>query len=116
MRIYLSIPYTGMEELSFAKATKIAGDLMVQGLDVYSPVTHCHPMTIVRDMSDVQHGRWMSHCLSFVEHWADCMWVCKLNKTWYQSKGVRKEMQLAQKKGIPIMFVEPDMWNLQQGR
>ena len=42
MKIYLAIPYSGIEEESFAVANKITAHLMYQGHIVFSPISMNH--------------------------------------------------------------------------
>lgn len=44
-KIYLAIPYSGMEESSFEQANKATVALLNQGFNVFSPITHSHPLT-----------------------------------------------------------------------
>ena len=43
-KIYLAIPFSGIEEKSFKAATEIAGLLISKGYIVFSPITHSHPI------------------------------------------------------------------------
>ena len=42
MKIYLAIPYTGIEEESFNIANKVAARLIEDGHIVVSPISHSH--------------------------------------------------------------------------
>ena len=45
--IYLSIPYTGMEESSFLQANEALSILLESEVyNVYSPITHSHPAAL----------------------------------------------------------------------
>ncbi len=45
IKIYLAIPYSGMEESSFQQANEATVRLLKQGFNVFSPITHSHPLT-----------------------------------------------------------------------
>jgi nucleoside 2-deoxyribosyltransferase len=45
IKIYLAIPYSGMEESSFEQANEATVKLLKQGFNVFSPITHSHPLT-----------------------------------------------------------------------
>jgi hypothetical protein len=44
-KIYLAIPYSGMEESSFRQANEATVHLLNMGFNVFSPITHSHPLT-----------------------------------------------------------------------
>lgn len=48
-KIYLAIPYSGMEESSFKQATEATAKLIEanNNLNIFSPITHSHPLTKV---------------------------------------------------------------------
>lgn len=41
-KVYLAIPYTGMEESSFKQANKATAMLFNKQYNVFSPISHCH--------------------------------------------------------------------------
>lgn len=45
LKIYLAIPYSGMEESSFEQANEATVALLNMGFNVFSPITHSHPLT-----------------------------------------------------------------------
>lgn len=73
-KIYLAIPYSGMTESSYEQATKATAELMSGDLNVnvFSPITHSHPLT--------QHGLrgdwqfWKQVDFQFID-WAEEVWV-----------------------------------------
>ncbi len=92
MKIYLAIPYSGMEQESFVLANHIAAKLMREGHIVYSPISHAHPIAM------------QEHLPTGWEYWAKtdkefirwCDKVCLIRKAgWRKSKGVQAELQLA---------------------
>ena len=46
-KIYLAIPYSGIQESSYEQANKATAELMSgdKGVNVFSPITHSHPLT-----------------------------------------------------------------------
>ena len=42
--VYLAIPYSGMEESSFKQANEATVALLKMGYNVFSPITHSHPL------------------------------------------------------------------------
>lgn len=45
LKIYLAIPYSGMEDSSFEQANEATVKLLNMGFNVFSPITHSHPLT-----------------------------------------------------------------------
>jgi hypothetical protein len=67
MKIYLAIPYTGMEEKSMEISTKVAAQLMEKGHFVISPITMSHPVSVVGNLpSDWEYWKeldtWLISC------------------------------------------------------
>lgn len=44
IKIYLAVPYSGMEESSYEQANEATAKLLKLGFNVISPITHSHPM------------------------------------------------------------------------
>jgi hypothetical protein len=106
MKIYLAIPYTGMEELSFNTANRIAGQLMREGHIVFSPISHSHPIAKTCELP-AHWDYWREADTSFLS-WCDEMRVIGLNGLWQNSKGVKAELEIALKLGKPIKFIDLD--------
>jgi hypothetical protein len=43
-KIYISIPYTGVEDISFKLTNLVAGKLLDEGAIPISPISHSHPI------------------------------------------------------------------------
>jgi len=69
---YLAIPYTFNPELSYKIATKVAAKLASEGIVVFSPVTHSHPMSKYL-LSELQcdHNFWMKQDLPLLKYAKD---------------------------------------------
>ena len=96
-KIYLAVPYSGMEEESFKEATRASAILMSEGKNnVFSPITHCHPMTKVNGIS--LPGTWAFWSKIDYQYldWADEMLILvpkgDLNTVFY-STGVQAEIK-----------------------
>jgi hypothetical protein len=105
--IYLATPYSHpdkcVEEFRFEQACKIAGALMAQGLVVFCPIAHTHPIAM---RSDLPRG-WM-YWAEFDEEFirmAEKVVVARMDG-WRKSTGVRAEIQIAQKLGIPVEYID----------
>lgn len=102
LKIYLSVPYTGMEEESFQKVTLKAAELISQGHVVFSPISHTHHMGKMLSLP-VTWDFWRIQDEAFVT-WADEIWVYCLDG-WDSSVGVAAEMDLARRQGKQIRFI-----------
>ena len=107
-RIYLCIPYTGMEALSFKIANIKAGELMQAGNLVFSPISHSHPIALQCKLPG-EHAYWRAWNRSFIEAWADELYVItEYNRNilpWLESTGVQYEIELADQLGKPVVLV-----------
>lgn len=105
---YLACPYTHssfrMKEMRYVQVTKAAAWLMTQfGWNVFSPITHSHPLHAITDMS----GAW--------DFWAkiDTEYIEVSNRLivfcipgWRMSVGVTAEIGIAKRLGIPIQYLK----------
>lgn len=105
--IYLASPYShpdqAVREQRFQEVCKVAADMMQHGEQVFSPIAHSHPIAEFGLPKDWEFweafGRW------FIER---CVKLSVLVLPgWQDSKGVRVEMGIALKCGIPIDYVHP---------
>lgn len=107
--IYLAIPYSGMEELSFDVSRRITLMLMQCGKNVYSPIIHGHSLVSTPGYSlHFDHDFWMKHDLDMLRR-CDELYVVALDG-WNKSIGVLAEIKEAQKIGMPITFLDPDVF------
>lgn len=104
--IYLATPYTDpdpavMEE-RFNRACEIAGRLMAQGLIVFSPVAHTHPIA-VRCGLPRGFDYWERYDRALLAA-ASKLLVAKL-PGWERSAGIAAEIKIAEELGIPIEYL-----------
>lgn len=102
MMIYLAIPYTGIENTSFAVSTRIAGELMRRGFNVYSPITHSHEIAKVCELP-TEWDYWEGVDREYIRACSELMVVCI--DGWNESTGVRAEIKYADEIGIPVHFL-----------
>ena len=103
-RVYLAAPYSHADKRvrssRFDIVTKVAQQLMAQGVLVYSPITHGHTLAAAGELpGDFQF--WSDHCLSFLRHWAEEIWVLAI-PGFDSSIGVQAELEEARKLGLPV--------------
>ena len=94
--VYLACPYSHPDPIvrarRFEQATKAAARMINEGVFVYSPITHSHPMAVAGDLPlDWEFWRkydelFMSMCSKMV--------VLKLDG-WKESSGVQAEIEMA---------------------
>ena len=102
--IYLAIPYSGIEELSFKISCMVTAFLMKTGKTVYSPIVHGH---ILATKSDLPAGRefWLKHDLDILCR-CDELYVITLDGG-NKSFGVSAEIEEALSMGMPVTFIDP---------
>lgn len=108
-KIYLASPYSHENEdvriSRFESANKMAGELMLKGYVVFSPISHSHPIALTMDAERVcDHGLWMKQDLPFLE-WADEVWVMGSMPQVLGSRGVTAELKKAKELGKPIKWI-----------
>lgn len=109
MIIYLATPYSHSDhevmKRRFDKVNRIAAKLMAQGLHIYSPISHTHP---IAEVGNLPKG-W--------DYWEEydrkILAVCgKLmvykQEGWDQSLGVKGEIEIAKQYNLPIEYIEDD--------
>lgn len=105
--IYLASPYSSQDhavmEDRFDKVCRYTGFLMKQGLVVYSPIVHCHPIAIrvelPRDWG--YWGKFDTEMISF----ASSFMILKL-PGWDTSKGVAAERGIAVSLALHVVEVD----------
>lgn len=107
--IYLASPYTHelreVEEQRYSLACRAAGYLIRQGLPIFSPICHSHPIALRTDLP-TDHKFWMDLDYAFLRHCTD-LYVLRLSG-WDRSKGVAWEMTAAEGLGIPMRMILPE--------
>ncbi len=106
---YLASPYSSPDattrHLRFIAACRAAAKLMQQGVVVFCPIAHSHPIGETMNGKALDHGFWMAQDLPIL---AKCsrLVVLKLDG-WGQSRGVHEEIGYALAHGIPVEYMEP---------
>lgn len=104
-RIYLAGMYSDPDPFVREQRTKrlsiAAGLLMKQGCLVFSPISHS--AFIVDHVDGLPSGPdfWLEQCDSYLKEWTTKLLVLP-NGSWWESIGVRHEVKLAKKLGIPV--------------
>ena len=105
--IYLASPYSHsdveVQRQRFEKIMGITAKLMKEGHYIYSPITATHPMAVAHELP-TDWNYWKNY-LELVLPKCNELWVAKMDG-WDKSKGVAGEVELAQKCGMPITYLE----------
>ena len=105
--IYLATPYSHpdpeVRESRFRKVNRVAADLMRQGLHIFSPISHTHPIAVAGELP-TDFAFWEQYDRAMLQACGKVM-VLKL-QGWLSSKGVIAEIQIAEELGIPVEFIE----------
>ena len=105
--VYLACPYSHTDPLvmqyRFEAVTAVAAKLMLDGLSVFSPITHCHHLDIENHSWE---DFWKPLDFSFLERCSTII-VLKLDG-WEISEGVTDEIEFAKQKGIEIKYMIHD--------
>ena len=105
--IYLASPYSdadpAVEQARFDAVCRAAAALMRQGLLVFSPIAHSHP--IARFGLPRDWAFWQRYDIAFLAQ-CDELWVLML-AGWESSVGVRAEIDIAREMGKPVRLVDP---------
>ena len=108
MLIYLASPYShpdkAVMQARFEAICVTAARLMGQGVHLYSPIAHMHPIAV---KGDLPRGWdfWEQYDRKIL---AGCqeLWVCMLDG-WRESRGVAAEVKIAEEMGLPVRHIEP---------
>jgi len=106
-KIYLASPYSHPDKAvcndRFRAACKAAAKLMQDGYNVFSPIAHSRPIAQYIG-NHLDHGFWLEQDLSFLNSWADEMWVLMVDG-WQESEGIAAEIMHAEKIGLPVKYI-----------
>lgn len=103
-RIFLAVPYTGMEEYSYTISEQYMLQLMDEGHTVFSPILYSHYLSKKHSLP-AEYEFWAGLNDSIIERWATDVYVLQC-LDWWRSRGVRHEIEVASRNGVEITFVE----------
>ena len=105
---YLATPYSKYPAgimAAFSEASKQASLLVSEGVRVYCPIAHTHPIAIAGEIDPLDHDVWMPADAPFMEA-AHGLIVCKL-ESWNESKGIKVEIEFFENERKPVVYMEP---------
>lgn len=106
--VYLAVPYSHQDPAvrreRFKAVNRVAAKLMREGVFIFSPISHTHPIELAGDLP-YDWNFWYGYDRAILKHCKKLL-VLKLDG-WQSSAGVAGECDLARELGIPIEFLEP---------
>ena len=109
LKVYLCIPYSGMEESSYLQANLGTVAVLENGHNVYSPITHSHPLTkLTENKLPGNWEFWSAIDYQFID-WADELWVLiptEGEERVLNSTGVQAEIKYAIEKGKSVKYMK----------
>jgi len=106
--VYLATPYSkypaGIEQ-AFIDASKVAANLMIAGVKVYSPIAHTHPLAVHGNVDPYDHSIWLPFDQAIMDAASAC--VVAMMPGWRQSKGTAHELEYFEKGGKPVFYYAP---------
>ena len=106
--IYLASPYSmfkGGPEMAWAEASKVAGDLIAEGVTVFSPVAHSHSVCEHSDLDPLDHELWLEQDEFFMDA-CDALAIAMFTG-WENSYGIRQERDYFEAHHKPVYFIDP---------
>lgn len=106
---YLATPYTNFiygVEVAARQAADIAGKLISEGENIFSPIVHSHMIAHIAGIDPLDHDFWMHVDKAFISK-CDGLIVAMM-PGWTKSKGVRIEIDAFKKAGKPIRWWDPE--------
>ena len=110
--IYLAVPYSHADphirDKRWMAANMAAAKLMSQGLYIFSPISHTHPIAVVSGGTlPIGWEFWEGFDRQYLNV---CKKVIVLRiPGWDTSKGVTAEIKIAGELGIPVEYMDWDM-------
>lgn len=107
---YLATPYTKFpagHEAAFQMAARLTARLMLNGVKVFSPIAHSHP--IARFMAPervTDHDMWMAMDEPLMN--AASGMIVVTAESWEASKGMQEEIKRFTAAGKPVIYWAPD--------
>lgn len=94
------------EEANFQLANYRAGRLLLAGYNIYSPISHTHPIhrATIEFLKKHEHKLWYDFDLAFIEH-ANFTGII-LAPGWEESEGCRLEYEIFRRTDKPILLYE----------
>ncbi len=106
-KIYLAIPYSGMKKSSYEQANLASAILIDDGYNVFSPITHSHPLHLVMPEIRSDWEFWEEIDKSWIDV-CDELWIVVPEEGYERvinSKGVQSELYYAFVSHKPVQYI-----------
>ena len=106
--IYLASPYSlsrGGPDLAFAEAWKLGGDLVAEGIKIFSPIAQRHAFCEHADLNSLDHELWLEQDEFFMAA-CDALVVAQF-AGWEDSYGIAQEVNYFRSNNKPIQYLDP---------
>lgn len=104
--VYLASPYSkfpsGIEE-AFQEVCKATAFLIRNGVRVFCPIAHTHPVAMYGGIDPLSHDIWIPADAPLMDG-ASALVVCMM-ESWETSYGIKVEIEAFQKAGKPIFYL-----------
>lgn len=107
--VYLASPhalYPDGKDCAFKDVCALAAQLISQGIQVFSPIAHSHPIAHYGDLK-LDHAAWLRFDEPFMNVCAALL-VAQM-RGWRQSRGMDHEIQFFKAAGKPVFYLETMM-------
>ena len=104
---YLATPYSKYPDgiqAAFEDAATNTAALVRQGIPVFSPIAHTHPVAVYGGIDPYDHSIWIPADKPLMEA-AHGLLVCKM-KGWEESYGIKVEIEHFEAAGKPVHYLE----------
>jgi hypothetical protein len=106
---YLATPYTNYEgglEKAYHDARMITAGFLKQGVTVFSPIVHTHPVARIGGIDPLDLNIWIPFDEPFMRAAGAC--IVAMLPGWKKSKGVRAEIDFFNAAGKPVLYYDPE--------
>lgn len=105
---YLASPYSlfaGGREMACAEISKVAGELIAEGVKIFSPIAHSHTICEYSELDPLSHELWLDQDEALMAA-CDCLVIAQF-AGWENSYGIRQEMDYFEEHRKPIYRLDP---------
>lgn len=103
---YLASPYTkyhGGWEVAFQEACKVAAQLIEQGVGIFCPIAHSHPISLHGGINPASHDVWLPADKPLMR--AACGLIVVMMPGWNESYGISVEIQEFTENQKPVRYM-----------
>jgi hypothetical protein len=112
---YLGSPYSKYElglDAAHHDICCIAGRLIKEGIPVFAPIVHSHPIAYCADIDALSHDIWLPMDRPLMDA-AFCLIVAKM-EGWRESHGLNEEILAFRKADKPIFYLSLETFEMSE--